>query len=248
MIALSNSLTNQFVPPAVDSPLVGLSSKQPQRGTLSVVTYKIYNMQGQIFGRLTATEQHNQNWLCRCSCGNSKIVSGRNLRLGKTRSCGCLQKEIAANILRSIGHRNQKDPDRFKKARACYCCETVKEPHEFLSGRNLCKICGRKNNQAWRVSHPKNLYRVNRKKRLKEKGLTEDGFNRMLKSQKGLCAICLNHPPSDTHLFVDHDHETGRVRGLLCQKCNTLLGMASDNSTVLMRAIQYLGKVGQAYV
>lgn len=54
---------------------------------------------GQIFGRLTAIEcvgSNNWNrclWLCKCSCGNTKIVDGSSLRMGRTRSCGCLDRE-----------------------------------------------------------------------------------------------------------------------------------------------------------
>jgi hypothetical protein len=44
----------------------------------------------------------------------------------------------------------------------------------------------------------------------------------------------------DSALEIDHDHQTGRVRGLLCHKCNTMLGMAADNPRWLQKAIEYL--------
>lgn len=60
----------------------------------------------------------------------------------------------------------------------------------------------------------------------------------MIASQNYLCAICQLHPPTD----VDHDHATGKVRGVLCRGCNTALGHMQDNPKTLERAIQYLEK------
>lgn len=55
-------------------------------------------------------------------------------------------------------------------------------------------------------------------------GLTEDDYSAMLEKQKGLCAICENPCATGRRLAVDHDHATGKVRGLLCLYCNRLLG------------------------
>lgn len=56
-------------------------------------------------------------------------------------------------------------------------------------------------------------------------------------AQSGQCQIC-----SDTFktLVVDHDHSNGKYRGLLCRRCNVMLGMAQDKSRVLLNAIKYL--------
>jgi len=76
-----------------------------------------------------------------------------------------------------------------------------------------------------------------RKSHLKRKyGLTEAQYDAMLASQGGLCAICRVRPAA----HVDHDHETGRVRSLLCFNCNGALGHMLDNPGWLMAAMEYL--------
>lgn len=69
--------------------------------------------------------------------------------------------------------------------------------------------------------------------------LSAQEYFAMLLAQGGVCLICARAP---THkpLCVDHDHATGNVRGLLCHKCNALLGHAGDNPSVLASAIEYL--------
>lgn len=65
--------------------------------------------------------------------------------------------------------------------------------------------------------------------------------------QQGLCALC-GLPETETFrgkirmLAVDHDHDTGLNRGLLCRRCNCVLGMLNDDVTLFQRAIEYLGK------
>jgi hypothetical protein len=77
------------------------------------------------------------------------------------------------------------------------------------------------------------------KSRLKRKyGITQDQVDILLASQGGVCAICLN--PPNKQLYVDHDHLTGRVRGLLCHRCNLALGMLGDNESGIRRALNYL--------
>jgi len=63
----------------------------------------------------------------------------------------------------------------------------------------------------------------------------------MLKSQNGNCAICgIDQPSNGRRLAVDHDHETGKVRALLCGNCNTGMGSFMDNPKLLQKAINYL--------
>lgn len=73
-------------------------------------------------------------------------------------------------------------------------------------------------------------------------GLTPDEFRQMEETQNGVCAIC-EQPETDKRnhrLAVDHDHDTGRIRGLLCKSCNIGLGMFRDSTNNLRRAINYL--------
>lgn len=71
-------------------------------------------------------------------------------------------------------------------------------------------------------------------------GMTISEHSRLLTMQGGLCAICRDSNYDKDRLFVDHNHETGRVRGLLCLKCNTALGMTKEDPFVLMNMIEYL--------
>jgi hypothetical protein len=71
-------------------------------------------------------------------------------------------------------------------------------------------------------------------------GVTEQHVEEMLSNQESSCAIC--KVPFEGTPRVDHDHETGDVRGLLCHSCNTLLGHAKDSVETLKSAIEYLEK------
>lgn len=72
-------------------------------------------------------------------------------------------------------------------------------------------------------------------------GIGPEDYRSMLVQQNHSCKICKTHENNlKRRLFVDHCHETGKVRGLLCQYCNTMLGNAKDNVLVLQSAIAYL--------
>jgi len=77
-----------------------------------------------------------------------------------------------------------------------------------------------------------------RKRNLARYGITIDIYDSMLKNQNGVCKIC---GKKDKRLLsVDHDHKTGKVRGLLCNKCNFALGYADDNPERLRDMARYL--------
>jgi U3 small nucleolar RNA-associated protein 14 len=73
-------------------------------------------------------------------------------------------------------------------------------------------------------------------------GITSEDFDNMLKEQNSVCEICSRKNPNSKHnrFHVDHCHETGKVRGLLCSPCNLGLGAFGDNTEVLTEAIKYL--------
>jgi hypothetical protein len=73
-------------------------------------------------------------------------------------------------------------------------------------------------------------------------GLTLQEFDNLLLFQNNQCAICLKHLEynSDRSVHVDHCHTTNKVRGVLCNKCNMMLGYCKDNITILQSAIKYL--------
>ncbi len=83
--------------------------------------------------------------------------------------------------------------------------------------------------RAWRRWYLKDKY-----------GITPERYDAMLERQGGLCAIC-EQPPQKTLLHVDHDHDTGRVRGLLCFSCNVALGYLKHDLDRLASAMTYLG-------
>jgi len=80
--------------------------------------------------------------------------------------------------------------------------------------------------------------------RLRKKfGITLEDYNNMVQVQNSRCAICNTHVNSLPRiLYVDHDHSSNKVRGLICQKCNSALGLFKDNIAALQASIFYLQK------
>ncbi len=84
---------------------------------------------------------------------------------------------------------------------------------------------------------------ISRRNRFKKSyGITPEQYDEMAAAQGGACRICgrLAAPDPRKGLYVDHDHSTGRVRGLLCSQCNTALGLLNDDVALLAGAIEYL--------
>ena len=78
---------------------------------------------------------------------------------------------------------------------------------------------------------------------LREYGITNQDYEQMLKNQEFCCAGCgLHQNVLEKKLNVDHDHATGKIRGLLCGNCNRALGLVKDNIETLVKLQQYLRK------
>lgn len=72
--------------------------------------------------------------------------------------------------------------------------------------------------------------------------MTGEQFDAMMSNQSGRCAICKGEPPESRYLHVDHCHATGKVRALLCNRCNSMLGNARDSAEILQSGIAYLAR------
>lgn len=100
-----------------------------------------------------------------------------------------------------------------------------------------------KRNEGWHQLHALEVA-------CKKYGLTIEEWAQMYQDQDGVCAICEKpetraHNGIVTRLSVDHDHETGAVRGLLCDACNTSIGRVNDDPNLLWKAMEYLIRHGR---
>ena len=86
-------------------------------------------------------------------------------------------------------------------------------------------------------------YRSSNLKRLY--GITSEEFDLMVENQNGVCAICGENGDGQLMLNVDHDHETGQIRSLLCGNCNRGIGQFKENSKICFLAGEYLEKFGK---
>lgn len=124
--------------------------------------------------------------------------------------------------------------------------ETAAKRHDLKGGhRHICKACHATRMRRWHARNPTKRIDANLKAKY---GLSIEDYTSMLAEQDGTCAICRQPESSaarkDTgqvrRLAVDHDHETGAVRGLLCSSCNSTLGNAKENPKRLRGCADYL--------
>jgi len=128
---------------------------------------------------------------------------------------------------------NSRQIEYYAKHKKEICARQTKYQREHPAAQRGCQA-------RYRAGHKQEVARRSRERQLMKKyGLSPEDYNKMVTLQKGLCAIC-KHPPNKGNLFIDHNHSTGKVRGLLCHKCNIALGHV-DNSVATLRAvIKYL--------
>lgn len=99
--------------------------------------------------------------------------------------------------------------------------------------------------KQWNLKNKDRLKKYRRDYNLRKKyGISLDEYDTTLKNQNGVCAICgVNASGHNSSKFVvDHNHNTNKTRGILCHKCNVMLGYACEDTTILSKAIQYIEK------
>lgn len=141
-----------------------------------------------------------------------------------TKVCNCCKEEVplaSFSFRKDSGkYRNECNPCRNKK----YMLKYKEDP--------LTRERNRANSRIYNI---------------KKYGISVEDFHRMLDEQKGLCLICESNicPLAEMKdllkvACIDHCHESGKVRGLLCRACNSGLGHFKDNTSFLGKAIEYL--------
>ena len=134
------------------------------------------------------------------------------------------------------------NPDKFKKRSPEKQAKYNETRRQQYAKDAAMRDAARAAAKAWQAANP-----VNRKaQRLKQYGIDPSDFMDMMAMQNGRCAICGHEDLTNRSFFpvVDHCHETGMVRGLLCMNCNQGLGKFKDSPDRLFSAIAYLTKPG----
>jgi hypothetical protein len=132
----------------------------------------------------------------------------------------------------------------------CKSCFAARHQHWYAENKKkeIARV------QAWRETNPEKYaeyqrnYRARPDRKLADRaghlkrkfGLSLEQYEEMLASQNGGCAICGDPPEEGTSLHIDHDHDTGEVRGLLCVRCNNGLGQFKEEAELVRAAAAYL--------
>jgi hypothetical protein len=132
--------------------------------------------------------------------------------------------------------------------RTCSLCERRLPAEQFSVARNTkdglasqCRDCNAaRSKKHYRATKADNVARFAREHRARKYGLTDETFAAMVAAQKNRCAICVADLGLGKGRVIDHCHTTGRIRGLLCAKCNSALGLAGDDPERLRAMAAYV--------
>lgn len=167
--------------------------------------------------------------------GNSLEISAAETGVSKSTAKRRLL-EVGVRLRPARRRRTQIIGDDGR--RPCHMCHRRKLPHEFHKNKARpdglsphCKTCW-----AEYVDGKSLVYRF---------GMTTDDFKLLLSNQGGGCAVCgqkigMRKNGRHMRLCVDHCHDTGKVRGILCNSCNNGIGRFRDNPVLLRKAADYL--------
>ena len=132
--------------------------------------------------------------------------------------------------------------------RICNKCNEEKPLEDFYTDNKRkdkktlrCKQCIKEHTQKWYYNSPVYRRNVRNSSLMKKFGIKHDYYEKLSEEQNHVCAICGGKENSyKKFLHIDHNHETGEIRGLLCRNCNNGLGCFKDNKDYLKQAIEYL--------
>jgi hypothetical protein len=118
-----------------------------------------------------------------------------------------------------------------------FCSRCRKYDIPLVGNSHYCKPCHAEYVRDW---YQKNKDSVRGTQFKRKYGISVSDYDRMFLQQSGLCAICSSQSNDGRRLHVDHCHDTGKVRGLLCNRCNKGLGLFRDDPDLLSIAAGYI--------
>lgn len=135
--------------------------------------------------------------------------------------------------------------DNFQKqGYRCRQCRSEKQKAYWASLPKDIKVARQKNGKyakTWRINNPEKSKMIARKTHIMRKfGITIEEYETMLLSQDSVCAICKNKCATGNYLAVDHNHNTQKIRALLCKNCNTAIGLFKEDINIMTNAIEYI--------
>jgi hypothetical protein len=189
----------------------------------AVLPKRTTDITGHMFGSWTVESYagcrgEHAVWNCRCVCSAVKTVIGRTLRNGRSKSCGCT---------RPVG--SQWTPEQHRTSKRKYRQETPGyRARESKRWRE-------KNPEKAKLFHRQTYYRT-------RYGIELEQAEAILAKQGHVCGICRKPVTlsGKTGAKLDHCHESGKVRGVLCHHCNIGLGQFRDDPTILSAAVAYV--------
>lgn len=138
------------------------------------------------------------------------------LEIGEKYCPQCEQRKLVSDFPRNAG-----SPDGLHAW--CKVCKNARAREQYAEDEHVRERC--------HYAHKRRTY-----------GLTPEQLSEMLEQQGGGCGICGGPPRSVRGWSIDHDHDTGRVRGILCVPCNSALGALGDDIASIRRVLAYLLK------
>lgn len=149
--------------------------------------------------------------------------------------------KFKVRVMRRKAERIARTMPGVKLCRECGQVKPLADFHRQASAKdglqNRCKRCAVLLATAWNKAHPDRFQATSaRSYRKRTYGLSQEQYEALMARQGDQCGIC----GAPNRLKIDHDHVTGGIRGLLCNRCNTALGMLGDTPEAIERVLVYL--------
>lgn len=159
----------------------------------------------------------------RTHCKNGHALTEENTywnSTNKNKVCKTCAKEASRK------YRLKNDPNKGQPRTHCRNGHVISpENTATYGGKDRCLPCVRASGV---------------RQRLKKYQLTAEDYEQILRSQNGKCAICEDALQGGRDEHIDHDHITGKVRGILCSQCNTAVGKFKDSPEIILKAAEYV--------
>jgi len=171
-------------------------------------------------------------------CEVARPLSDFSIRNGKPWYwCKPCQREKSKSYRQRFPERIKAQNDEYRKKNPGYSAAYSRKWRSENRERYLASL----RDQYRKNTQKDPLWNFRRNIR-KDYGISVEQYDTMYRAQNGVCAICSGLNLSGRRLAVDHDHATGKIRGLLCSRCNSAIGLARENKDILKQALSYLEK------